>query len=517
VSLIHSIESNPNVVGADLTYFGNMLFSLTPTDPRFGEQPYLTKIRADEAWYIARGSNQVIAVVDSGVDNGHPDLAEKIIMGKDFVDGDMVPTDYNGHGTHVAGIAAATTDNGEGVAGVAWGSKVLAVRVLDWRGNAAYYNALADGISYAVESGVSIINVSAGFTREPQSAGLACYLKEQLGIIPQGTCQQEVIAAINYICQVVETATNKGIMIVAASGNKGNLKEKSYPAACPTAIAVGATTSSDTRAWFSHYGPWVDIAAPGEGILSTFPTSEYLIDSFDRDYHIADGTSSASPMIAGAAAVVWSRFPELTAAKVEERLKKTAKKLPGEQLGEGRLDLFEAVFDGSFEEGELALWKNSSTVASIDGLGPLIPQDRERMGYASTGPAGAQTSGSLSQAFQVQEGVTTLPITFKYAFISEEFPEWVGSQFDDSLEIKLKAPNGSVTTLASESINSSAYSAISGLDFPGGDSTVGWTGWKTVTMEIPITSGEGEYEMVLEDAGDSIYDTVLLIDHIQFK
>ncbi|MDF1584388.1 MAG: choice-of-anchor L domain-containing protein [Methyloprofundus sp.] len=123
----------------------------------------------------------------------------------------------------------------------------------------------------------------------------------------------------------------------------------------------------------------------------------------------------------------------------------------------------------------------------------------------------------MSQSFQVQDGVTSVPITFKYAFISEEYPEWVGTQFNDSLVIRLKSPNGSVTTLANETINSAGFSPISGIDFPGGDSTVGWTGWKTVTQEIPITAGEGEYEILLEDAGDSIYDTVLLIDHIQFK
>lgn len=517
VTLISELQAHPDVIAADLTYIGDMLSSLEPSDPQFSDQYHLKTIRADEAWYIARGNQKVIAVVDSGVDLDHPDLIGKIINGKDFVDNDMVPNDGNGHGTHVAGIVAGQTDNGVGITGIAWNSKILAVRVFNQLGGAPYYNAIADGITYAAERGVDIINISAGFTAEAKSAGLLCALKENLGIVPEGTCLQEVKAAITTVCQAVEYTTGKGGIVVAAAGNSGR-PEKSYPAACPTAIAVGATDASDAKAYFSHYGPWVDIAAPGVSILSTFPSYQECLRCYTNyDYAVLQGTSQASPIVAGAAAVVWARSPELTAMEVEERLKKSAKPLPGEQLGAGRVDLFEAVFDGSFEDDKMSLWEYQGTVSSIFGLGDIEPQDRDRMGYASTGPAGSQTSGSMSQSFQVQDGVTSVPITFKYAFISEEYPEWVGTQFNDSLVIRLKSPNGSVTTLANETINSAQFSPISGIDFPEGDSTVGWTGWKTVTQEIPVTAGDGEYEILLEDAGDAVYDTVLLIDHIQFK
>jgi hypothetical protein len=315
----------------------------------------------------------------------------------------------------------------------------------------------------------------------------------------------------------VNHAIGKGSLVIAAAGNKGNSAE-SYPAACPGAIAVGNTTSSDGKANSSNFGSWVDLAAPGTQILSTVPRTGSCTNCTASGYKRLTGTSMSSPMVAGAAAVLLTREPSLTNAQIEERLKKTAKKLPTSlQLGAGRIDLFEAVFNGSFEEGNLALWQKNGTVASFKELGPLNPQDRERMGYVSTGPAGAQTVGGLTQSFTVQASVTKLPITFTYAFLSEEFPEFVGSQFDDSLKISIKAPNGTITELATESINSSTYSAISGLDFDGGDTTVGWTGWKTITKEVPITAGAGEYQIILEDAGDAIYDTVLLIDHIQFK
>ncbi len=464
--------------------------TIVPTDSKFKDQNGIKKIRADEAWYIARG-NVTIAIVDSGADLTHPDLNGKIVKGKDFVDGDNEPADEYGHGTHVAGIAAAETNNSTGIAGVSWASKVLVVRVLDNK-NKGPYTRTAQGIKYAADNGARIINTSFGGTG---GKSIKC-------------------AAVTY-------AIGKGSLVIASAGNSGNSTE-SYPAACPGAIAVGNTTSSDGKAGSSNFGSWVDLAAPGTNILSTMPTYTVTLNGAPankaKNYDRLTGTSMASPMVAGAAAVLLSREPSLTNSKIEERLKNTAKKLPASlKLGAGRIDLFEAVFNGSFEEGNLALWKKNGTVASFDKLGPLTPRDRKRMGYVSTGPAGAQTTGGLTQSFTVQAGVTKLPITFTYAFISEEFPEFVGTQFNDSLKISLKAPNGTITELATESINSSTYSAISGLDFPGGDSTVGWTGWKTVTKEIPITTGAGEYQIILEDAGDAIYDTVLLIDHIQFK
>lgn len=179
--------------------------------------------------------------------------------------------------------------------------------------------------------------------------------------------------------------------------------------------------------------------------------------------------------------------------------------------------MFEAVFDGSFEEGNLSLWTRMGTASSTKALGGIMPPDRERMGSVSTGPSGAQTAGSLMQDFTIQDGVTSFPLRFKYAFVSEEFPEFVGTIFDDSLRIVLRTPGGNEITLAEESVNLSSFMAIGGIDFPEGDMTVGWTGWKSVSMTIPVADGPGSYAIFLEDAGDAIFDTETLIDAIQFK
>jgi hypothetical protein len=227
----------------------------------------------------------------------------------------------------------------------------------------------------------------------------------------------------------------------------------------------------------------------------------------------------ASPLVAGAAAVVLSRAPGLSAVQVVERLKKTAKPLPsGLQLGAGRLDLFEAVFGGGFEDPDLPSWTRTGTAASIAALGPLAPQDgSKRMLFVSTGPAGDQVSGQVSQSFTVQPGVTSIPIRFRYTFVSEEYPEFVGTVFNDALRITLLAPNGTQTVLASVSVNSAAFAPISGINFPGGDSTVGWTGWSNVFVTVPVTAGPGTYRIFVTDAGDDIYDTATLVDGIAFK
>lgn len=290
---------------------------------------------------------------------------------------------------------------------------------------------------------------------------------------------------------------------------------------------MGNTTPADTRQPTSGFGSWVDIAAPGEGILSTMPTYEVPMNkapyNMPKNYGKATGASQATPHVSGAAAVVWSRHPAWSASKVRQRLEKTAKELPGLQLGHGRIDLFEAVFNGSFEIGDLSEWTSIGTTGTFDkdayptASPQIIPQHRKRMAYASTGPSGDYTAATLSQSFKIQSGVTNFPISFKYAFVTEEYPEWVGSIFDDSLTINLITPSGSIHAIATESVNSSSFQSVSGIDFPGGDNTMGWTGWKPAHANIPVTEGTGTYKIFITDAGDDIYDSVVLIDNIQFK
>jgi thermitase len=240
-----------------------------PNDPGYPSQWGLNAIQAPSAWEINPGSsNIIIAIIDSGVDLTHPDLSQKMLPGWDFIEGDAIPQDDFGHGTHVAGIAAAMSNNNLGVSGVSWGAKILPVRVLDANGNGTYAG-VAAGIIYAVDQGAQILNLSLG------------------GSSPSGVLQD----AVNY-------AYNHGVVIVAAVGNSGNYGVL-YPARCDHVIGVAAVDSSLNRPWFSNYGSEVDLAAPGVSIYSTEP-------GFRGSYGFRDGTSMAAPYVSGSVALLMS-------------------------------------------------------------------------------------------------------------------------------------------------------------------------------------------------------------------
>lgn len=263
-----------------------------PNDTYYGNQWGLKNaqdhdIDAPEAWDIyTGGSNITIAVIDTGVDLDHPDLQAKIVTGKDFVNNDSLADDDNGHGTHVAGIAAASGNNGIGIAGVSWGAKVMPLKILNSFGNGSTAD-LAEAIIYAANNGAKVINMS---------LGASC-----------GSGWPDVEEAVNY-------ALGKGVLLVAASGNN-----YSTPVLCPGAIngvvAVGATDSNDNRPSYSTYGTALDVSAPGSGIYSTY---------FNGNYTSLTGTSMASPHVAGLAALLWSFAPAMSYSEVESLIEQTA-------------------------------------------------------------------------------------------------------------------------------------------------------------------------------------------------
>jgi thermitase len=261
---VREYQNNPNVEYAEPNYLYHA--DWTPNDPYFSTQQWgPQKVQAPAAWDITRGSSSVrIAIVDTGVQYNHPDLSGKVVLGHDYVDGDNDPYDGNGHGTHCAGIAAAVTNNSTGIAGMAPNASILAVRVLDSNGSGTL-DAVANGIIYAADNGAKVISLSLG------------------GSVGSTTLQN----AVNY-------AWNKGAVIVAAAGNSG-ISAPSYPAYYSNAIAVAATTSSDVKASYSNWGSWVDVAAPGSSIYSTYPTNTYTSLS---------GTSMATPHVAGLAGLL---------------------------------------------------------------------------------------------------------------------------------------------------------------------------------------------------------------------
>ncbi len=283
---------------------------LTPNDPYFGQQWGMDKIQAPDAWDITQGSSDVkIAVCDTGIDQSHPDLKTKIKGNKNFTTSRTSDDNY-GHGTHVAGIAAASTNNTIGVAGVGFNSSLLNVKVLGDTGS-GYYSWIANGITWAADNGAKVINLSLGGT------GGSTTLEN----------------AVNY-------AWGKGVVVVAAAGNS-NTDTLFYPAAYTNCIAVAATDRNDVRASFSNYGTWVDIAAPGVDIYSTMPDHRNRIGL--KNYGSLAGTSMAAPHVAGVAALAFAAKPGWTNAEVRTRIEASVDSTTGFTTAIGRVNAYKAV------------------------------------------------------------------------------------------------------------------------------------------------------------------------------
>jgi thermitase len=275
-----------------------------PNDPYFDKQWGLSNgndadIDAPEAWGLTSGSGSVlIAILDTGIDQDHEDLAGKLVGNKSFTSSEK-EDDLYGHGTHVAGIAAAATDNGIGVAGVGYDSRLLNVKVLDDTGS-GYYSWIAKGIIWAADNGAKVINMSLG------------------GSAPSRTLEE----AVNY-------AWKKGVVLVAAAGNSGN-RSPTYPAYYKNCIAVAATDSNDQKASWSSYGAWVDVAAPGVSIFSAVPNhTSTLFGRVEPPYAYGSGTSMATPHVAGVAALVWATSYGTSNASVRYQIEMTADKIAG--------------------------------------------------------------------------------------------------------------------------------------------------------------------------------------------
>lgn len=257
----------------------------------------LSRLQAEKVWRKSTGKEVVVAVVDSGVSRHHPDLVGQVLKGHDFVADDDAPDDNNGHGTHVAGIIAATADNKRGMAGLASSAKILPVRVLDAAGNGTTLT-VARGIAYAVRKGANVINLSlTGDQQDPQ-----------------------VEAAVKY-------ATDNDVVVIAAAGNQGCAGPTAYPAAYPGVIGVGALDRHGVVPSFSACGDSVDIVAPGRQVISTMikRPGAGLPCTRGRSYCFLDGTSMAAPHAAAAAAILIARTRfRLSAVEVGDIMRTSA-------------------------------------------------------------------------------------------------------------------------------------------------------------------------------------------------
>ncbi|NML60626.1 S8 family serine peptidase [Massilia sp. RP-1-19] len=382
------MERDPNVEYAEPDRIMQKLF--TPNDTRYNEQWHYFEatggLRVNTAWDKATGTGVNVAVIDTGY-RPHADLSGKIVGGYDFIADTFISNDGNGrdsdasdpgdnivvgecgggqptqnqnsswHGTHVAGTIAAATNNGSGVAGVAYNAKVVPVRVLGKCGG--YTSDIADAIIWA--SGGTVSGV-------PANANVAKVINMSLG--GGGACDTTSQNAIN-------SARSRGTVVIVAAGNENTNASNSNPANCAGVVTVAATNRSGGRAWYSNYGTVVDVAAPGgdtsvsaNGILSTLNAGTGAPGA--DNYAFYQGTSMATPHVAGVAALMLSKNAALTPDQIESMLKSSARAFPATctSCGSGIVDANAAV-DAAIGGGggtTLAESEANNTTATADAV-----------------------------------------------------------------------------------------------------------------------------------------------------
>jgi len=278
--------------------------ALSSSDFYFEQQWGIKKIGVEPSWAVSRGAGVLIGFVDSGVKLNHPDLAAKIVPGYDFVDNDAVADDENGHGTLVAGIAAASTGNGEGIAGVAPDASIFPLRAFRADGSGES-DTVATAITWAVKESIR--------------RGAKLVLNLSFVGPPGQSAQSKALFADERVTKAINFASANGAAVVAAAGNDGEASTQFDAPSGKGIIVVGASNRSDACSSFTNYGPGLDILAPGSEILSTY----WKRDTNEFTYGSASGTSAAVPFVSGALALLMSNG--LSASDAVQRLIATAR------------------------------------------------------------------------------------------------------------------------------------------------------------------------------------------------
>ena len=297
---LEQLARDPRVVSIEQD--GTVQATVVPRDPHWLQAWGPRLVHAPEAWNMSTGkSTTVIAVVDTGVDSKQPDLRGRVLRGWDFQNNDANPKDDNGHGTAVAGVAAAAANDGVGIAGICWHCLILPVKVLNSAGSGTHSN-IAAGIVWAADHGADVINLSLA------------------GPTPSAVVE----SAVNY-------ARNHGVVVVAAAGNEGSSR-RFYPAAYPGVISVAGTNDADILFSWSNHGSWVKVSAPG---------CAYTGSTGPIRWTWWCGTSFATPVVAGIAALMKSLKPGLSRAQIEKMLLNPSVNVRG--VSAGRIDAARAL------------------------------------------------------------------------------------------------------------------------------------------------------------------------------
>jgi serine protease len=483
-SLMRDIAADPNVEYVEVDKLNKIV--LTPNDTNYSQQWGYSGtygIKANQAWDITNGSGAVVAVLDTGITN-HSDLNANILPGYDFIGDTSVSNDGNGrdsdpsdpgdwvtanqcggshaaqgsswHGTHVAGTIAAVTNNAKGVAGVAYGAKIVPARVLGTCGG--YDSDIADAITWA--SGGTVSGV-------PANANPAEVINLSLG--GSGACGTTTQNAIN-------GAVGRGTTLVIAAGNDNVNVSNASPANCNNVIAVASITSTGARSSFSNYGSLIDIAAPGSNIMSTLNAGSTTPGA--ESYASYNGTSMATPHVAGVVALIQAvATTPKTPAQVEALIKGNVTAFPStpsQPIGPGILNA-KAVVDAT------------------NGTTPPPASGTLTKGVAATG-LGASTGGYVKYTMVVPAGATNLTFTTSGGTGDADMYVKFGSEpTDSSYDCRpYKNGNAETCTFAAPSagtyyINLKAYSTFSGVSLVGDYSTGGGGGTQTYTNSSDYT------------------------------
>ncbi|TBL78109.1 S8 family peptidase [Paenibacillus thalictri] len=307
--------------------------AIVPNDVLYQRYQWnLPMIETEKGWSVNKGSKDVVvAIVDTGVDLNHPDLQAQLVSGINVVDPKSPPLDDVGHGTHVAGVISALVNNSLGIAGMTWNNPIMPVKVLDQTGAGSTYS-VAQGIIWATDHGAKVINMSLGNYAEAQ-----------------------------FLHDAIRYAYDHDVVLIAASGND-NTDRPGYPAAYPEVFAVAATDAKNNKASFSNYGDYIDAAAPGVNIASTYPHNQYAALS---------GTSMASPHVTALAALIRSVNPALKNTEVMDLIRQTAQDLgpqgKDKYFGFGLIDVVQALNSAGQSQNSLTNWPQT-TERELDAI-----------------------------------------------------------------------------------------------------------------------------------------------------